>query len=302
MLQTTVESYPTQQHEASVSLTLFKALGDKINKWLDDRCTKTWGNASVAVAPGTQLQNNGSNSFTVTVDPPSGSLTVSYGWAEKEDWQAAFSATLSADVTFFTITAAGKWNLRDTALKATLSAAGIPPPIASLIVNETSGAIDDLAQFYVTLSLSGSPKLSGDITKEWLASSSTGTVSGSCKLQGVITLSLDLVASVGTDKAFLYGKLTGSASTGITFGLDLSLEKDGLWGTPSIVFPGVELSVEAALTVAVTVPYIGRAEKGEDFNKSWKVFDESTLYPTGDDKPKWHLVGTTDATSGGGSE
>jgi type VI secretion system secreted protein VgrG len=280
-----VESFPSQQTEFSVSLDPFKKLSESITKWLDEHCKKSWGDVTLGVS----------------AKLPSGKIKGSCGWKEEEDWRAYFAATVGVEITVFELKVTGKWNLRDTAIRATLTAVGVPPPITQLIfeikeeiaeANDGEDVMDYLAQIFVELSLTGAPKLSGELTKKMYASGTGDTLSGDVKGAGEVTLELKLVCQVGSEKLWNYVKLEGKATTGVSFNVAFALQKDGLWAVPTIEFPGIDIEVSAALMVCKVT--------GTKSYK-WSPLPASTLYPSADNKDpaKWHLIGPDSAGSGG---
>jgi hypothetical protein len=119
------------------------------------------------------------------------------------------------------------------------------------------------------------------------------TLAGDVKGAGEVTLELKLVCQVGSEKLWNYVKLEGKATTGVSFNVAFALQKDGLWATPTIEFPGIDVEVRAALMVCKVT--------GTKSYK-WSPLPASTLYPSADNKDpaKWHLIGPDSAASGGG--
>jgi hypothetical protein len=276
-----VEVFPSNEYEFNFNLKAFEVLAKKIQKKLDGTCSKQFGDVTL----------------NARFEGPEGSLSGKCSWQENEDWRVYYGARFEAEAKLFGIGIGAKWNIRDTAIRLGLSAIGVPPPLADLLIklkNEYAEArssadldppdpLDYLMQLYMDLSLMGAPKIVGKAGWRMFYDEDNFNGYGELKAVGEVRLKLLLSGQLGHEKLWNYVKLEGEASVGVDFEFELQVEKNGVFIAPKITHPGILLKITAA---TMTMKIKGSAEG------SFRALEPGQFYPDPEDEhpSRWTLI------------
>jgi hypothetical protein len=155
----TVEVYPDQQYSAEISLDAF---GD----WVD-AVNDAWKNF------GLEILNLSPVEISPEIKGPKGYLKGAWGWQENEDWRAYFQ--FEAEAGLDPIFGVGI-SVSLSIMKLAATAAGIPPPISSLMAQH-------IADILLSAGVEGTASLSGKPRGRRFAQKKSVSVQGSVETQ-----------------------------------------------------------------------------------------------------------------------
>lgn len=216
--------FPSDSYEYSLKIAGFRKIINEVNEALKAIFQGSWGPVTI----------------TPSITGPSGQLKASHGWKEdsagdKASYDLTFEASLSpiGGVTFdFRI------SLAEVAAAGSLSAIGIPPPIAQRIASTLT---DYLADIFVGADVAITLGLAGSITRKAYFGGETAN-EGSAGPSVTGTVGVYLGASIGNPD-ILGAEIVGKGSTGLTASGAIKLDSSGVGLEFGLKCPGIEVSV-----------------------------------------------------------